>query len=498
MNKYNFYYDESEHSQKINHKTITADNYSDSFIAVVVGWLSENQEGLYKRYEAFELKYKHRQSKGELKSTTIKPTQLKNGFASLHSVNAAFLDDFLSLFDEQILIYYSVTSKIEYIVRQLFEDYENSFLFDMDAMKYSITKAIVLRQPSKIMAGLYETTGDFVALLKDFFSEQIEKDMANETLKRLEIEQYSQILMILDDVSTIRTIDWNYGFAFVGFKKFLEEKGIFDYSLTVDKEGDKANTVEAAKRVGLGAVSETDSMSSCGIRMADMLAGVIAKLLKALHSSLTHTSQEEAINKKILDKSWFAVNEKQLDLYKKMYHVAVKLNDAWYKTYVGSYSDDFVVLMALLRFMNHFKSVGEIQKNLDMQGEYFNTYCIKSLADHYVSLSNKLPIVPVADTSKDYFFNQQGAKVYFNIDKQPKLEIKNGQRICNVLSVGLSKEMEPMVTIPAGRKTKCYRIPSELSEWAMTLVGLANKGENLFPSKVRFSETKDGFVADIL
>lgn len=42
MIKYNFYYDESEHSRKINHKTITANNYYDSFIAVVVGWRSEN------------------------------------------------------------------------------------------------------------------------------------------------------------------------------------------------------------------------------------------------------------------------------------------------------------------------------------------------------------------------------------------------------------------------------------------------------------------------
>ena len=59
MGKFNFYYDESEHSRKINHKTITAENYSDSFIAVIVGWLSENQASLYERYGAFEEKYQH-------------------------------------------------------------------------------------------------------------------------------------------------------------------------------------------------------------------------------------------------------------------------------------------------------------------------------------------------------------------------------------------------------------------------------------------------------
>ena len=151
MSKYNFYYDESEHSRKINHKTITAENYFDSFIAVVVGWLSNNQAGLYERYTVFESKYEHRKSNGELKSTTIKQSQLKSGFASLNADNLSLLEDFLTLFDERILVYYAVSSKIEYIIHQLFEDYENSLLVDMDAMKYSITKAIVSYQPSDII-----------------------------------------------------------------------------------------------------------------------------------------------------------------------------------------------------------------------------------------------------------------------------------------------------------------------------------------------------------
>ena len=144
MGKFNFYYDESEHSRKINHKTITAENYSDSFIAVIVGWLSENQASLYERYGAFEEKYQHRQSDGELKSNTIKQSQLKSGFASLNNDNLSLLEDFLGLFDERIFVYYAVISKIEYIIRQLFEDYVNTFFVDMDAMKYSITKALVL------------------------------------------------------------------------------------------------------------------------------------------------------------------------------------------------------------------------------------------------------------------------------------------------------------------------------------------------------------------
>lgn len=224
MSKYDFYYDESEHSRKINYKTITADNYSDSFIAVIVGWPSENQADLYESYTAFEEKCKHRQSNGELKSITIKQSQLENGFASLNKDNLSLLEDFLALFDERTLVYYAVISKIEYIISQLFEDYDNSFLVDMDAMKYSITKAIVMYQPSEIMAGLYENTDELIILLKDFFSAQIEKDRANQKLKQKEIEAFTQILMLLDDISSIKSIDWNYAISFAGFKKFLAEK----------------------------------------------------------------------------------------------------------------------------------------------------------------------------------------------------------------------------------------------------------------------------------
>ena len=35
--EYEFFYDEAEHSRKINYKTIAAQNYYDNFVAVIVG-----------------------------------------------------------------------------------------------------------------------------------------------------------------------------------------------------------------------------------------------------------------------------------------------------------------------------------------------------------------------------------------------------------------------------------------------------------------------------
>ena len=216
-----------------------------------------------------------------------------------------------------------------------------------------------------------------------------------------------------------------------------------------------------------------------------------------MHNALRYTSPEEQVSKKILDNSWFMINERQLSLYKKMYNVLVDLNKAWYKSFAGVYADDLAVLIAFLGFMDHYKSVEAIKKEIDMQGEYFNTCACESIANYYRITRNKLPIDFISDTSKDYFLNQRGAKVYFDINRQPLLEIKKDQLVCDVLAVGFSKEI-PLITIAEESNAKCYRLPMELLDWVMTLVGLANLGENLFPSKVLFSKTQDGCCADIL
>lgn len=91
---YNFYYDESEHSRKINYKTITAENYYDNFVSMIVGW-SIDREDVVKRHNDFEVKYANRKdSNGEIKSSVLKQKQFKYGFASLNNQNTQFLNDF--------------------------------------------------------------------------------------------------------------------------------------------------------------------------------------------------------------------------------------------------------------------------------------------------------------------------------------------------------------------------------------------------------------------
>lgn len=170
MARYRFYYDESEHSRKINLNTVSAVNYYDNFISVIVGWKDENQKSVFEKYASFEEKYADRKSKGELKSQTLKQDQFEYGFASMNKSNVCFLNNLLSVFDNDIMVYFAVLSKIEFIISQIFDGYKNSILCDMDAMKYSIIKAILVYQPKEIIEQVFENTGELVKALKAFFT----------------------------------------------------------------------------------------------------------------------------------------------------------------------------------------------------------------------------------------------------------------------------------------------------------------------------------------
>lgn len=495
---YNFFYDETEHSRKINYQTVTASNYYDNFITAIVGWESEEDANIVEKYLAFETKYAYRKKDGELKSQSMKAKDFQLGFASLNKHTIGFYEDFISLLDEQIVIYFSVFSKIEYVINQIFADYHNSSFVDIDYMKYSIVKAINVYRPKKLIESIYKDPHIFVKELRTFLGEQIKRNQANIQLKVQENIAFDQILILLDDVEMPETLDWSYFAPFDGFNKLLTEMDVNDYKLLIDREGDASRTLNSARLVGLQNVTEEDSKEYVGIRMADMLGGLISRLMQSLKASLAGEYQTGKIEKALLDTGWFTLNQRQLDLYKKLYRVICVNNDYWYKTYAGIYSDDLVTFIALLQYMNHFENADEIRNgNLVMQPEYYNAFVCESLLERYKVMGNKLPLEIVADDDKEYYYNQRGAKVYKNIDLQPMLPLDKGQNEYYVLSVGFEKKGIPLVTILENGESRCYRLPDDYSEWAMTAVGMANSGEKIVPGTVVFSMVDGRFDVEV-
>ncbi|MDY2838251.1 MAG: hypothetical protein SOT60_10015 [Bilifractor sp.] len=112
-------------------------------------------------------------------------------------------------------------------------------------------------------------------------------------------------------------------------------------------------------------------------------------------------------------------------------------------------------------------------------------------------MRNKLPVEPLPHNSERFFYNQRGAKIFYNINEQPMLSI-HGSATFDVLSVGLNLNMTPMVTVLENNNPVCYRLSLDLKVWAESIVGMANKGMNLFPEKVRFTCKNGNYYDDIL
>ena len=498
--EYRFYYDESEHSRVINFSTVTGETYYDGFLAVIIGWRNDHEIVFEKRYHDFEETYANRKKKGELKSGTIKPKQLVHGFASLNEANVKLIGDFFSIFDANSYIYLSYASKMEYVIRQIFKSYHNSFCFDMDAVRYSIVKTIVTYRPAEVIESLYKSPAAFVAALKSFLTNRIKRNRENLELKSQENTAFESILFILNDVDVPHSLVWDYHLPFVGFNNFLCSKGIHDYSVLLDKEGEagvESNTLVAAKEAGLKNCNEANSIDHVGIRIADILVGTVGKLMKSLYHSLTPPQGCTHVMKTLLDKEWFRLTDKQLQLYKQLYRIMLRINNDWYKIFAGNYSDDLASFLGLLEFMNHFDSAKDIEQDIDMQPEYYNSHICRRLETHFKRMRNKLPIEPVSEDTEEYFRNRRGAKVYYDAARQPLLKLVEGSNVVTVLSVGIVKSGIPLVTIEASPENLCYRLPIQLSEWAMTVVAMANVGEELFPADVVFTKAENCIYADI-
>ena len=148
--------------------------------------------------------------------------------------------------------------------------------------------------------------------------------------------------------------------------------------------------------------------------------------------------------------------------------------------------------------MNHFDSAEKIKDDYDMHPEYCNGCMCNRLADHFNKMHNKLPIEPVVPETEEYFRNSRDAKIFFDINKQPLLNLHEGQNKYYVLSVGNANMGTPIVTIAGAPENICYRLPDQLKDWAMTVSGMAMAGEKLFPSEVVFTRLGNQYYADIL
>lgn len=383
MDEYHFYYDESEHDRKITQKTFNTfqnDEFHGNFIATISGWHTIDEEEIQKSYLEFEDKYKDRKNKhGEIKSNSLNIGD--NGFASISKHNIPFVRDFLrTVSNEKIHFYFSIINKVEYLVQQILRNYKTDKVYSSEALVYIITKAIVTYQPDYVIYSIYNEPDRFVEKLKQFLVEQINKDLKNFRLKKCEMFSYCEVVQFLTDARPIKSFDWNYNIVFDGFLEILQKQNINNYSIGIDEE---VNTLSAAKSLGLISPYELNSLGHIGIRISDMMSGLIGKFVRSLHKSLNDKISTDSIEKSLIDESWFNLNEEQLELYKLLHGIVIKHNSNWSKVYAGMYADDVIAFTNWIEFITSLKTVDEIQEKIKILPEKFNYMLLLNLKQHF-------------------------------------------------------------------------------------------------------------------
>lgn len=391
---YDYYYDETEHSRKITLKTVESDNFYHSFSTAIVGCETDNVAKMNSDYAAFETKYKYRADKhGEIKSKTLgNQKQTKYGFASMPKGNKEFILDYLKLVeDNNLVFYFSFENKFDLIVRQLFD---NSISLPF-SLVYSLSKLITLYNPTDVIKVMLSDSINVTVLFKtlySFFDDIISRD-ANNEYKRKEYEACLSLkseLMSLESKNDLTllnlSIDWLYYRPFVGL---IEHGCDTNSSLYIDHEGEYgeiSSAVEAARTVGFKGAIDADSVHVAGLRIADIMAGLIMNFTKAIHNDLVYIDISDGLNRKLLSRDWFDINDLDFELYgriSRILHNNCFSDHGEVPVYISYYPDNLITFISFIDCINSYKTLSFLRKHTDFLQNEVQSITVSNLQMYF-------------------------------------------------------------------------------------------------------------------
>lgn len=72
--------------------------------------------------------------------------------------------------------------------------------------------------------------------------------------------------------------------------------------------------------------------------------------------------------------------------------------------------------------------------------------------------------------SRDFYVTKQGAKIYYDISRQPLLPITEERKTFHVISLGRHSTGATTCTVLENGAQVCYRMPEELNEWVVNTI----------------------------
>ena len=383
-----FFFDESFHSRKINKKTVEDENFFDNYVMTGIGCLRKDLHKYESVYREFEEKFKKEFSineHDELKSKIVKKEQYRYGIKSFNKKSLEFYKAYWKLMNLSDCVYYvCAISKLEYLLTQF--NYNILGIRDYNSFVYSIVKAINVYRPQSVLNALFEENEFLLEELIKFLNRKILEN-ENNPIKVHENESFKECILVLEEING-ENIDfkWKYNNIYIGFKKFVRELEIKDVRIVIDKEGDSnTNTANACKKEGFKDVIEKDSKTTTMLRCVDLMCGFISKMMRAIYEDTKTSDDEKYIERKILNKEWFEINEEQFWLYKEIAKYFKKYSNYFWGTYISVYFDSFFQFIDLIYYFDKFEDYEKFKTiNSSEHRESYNEFIVRHINEKFI------------------------------------------------------------------------------------------------------------------
>lgn len=413
---YNFYFDETFHDRKISINsdgminTFTKDK-NDSYIGVFWGFKNVKRSSVIKKLNNLEQKYIIRYGvQSEFKSTTINRKNFCYGIRSFNKNTIEFYTDlFKVLEDISPIIHVNVISKIEWLIRNLFDicSHNEMQFVNADSFYYSLTKFILIYHNRELIQALYKSyeLKDNRLFQDELLSQLLKVISVLEGIerKKREIPALRDLYFIIKNYNMRNEVKNKYDFIyfqnFDGLINLLEELKISlkKVNLEIDNE---EKTYQVALNYNFSKIKQSDSKNVISIRIADHLCGFIGRMMYALMNdeaikednidNIDNLKENDLTRKRLLNLKWFDLEEKHFILYKLVYKVLVLQQSSYWSAMSLSYGDQVSMFYTLLRYISTFDSFNAFKRySPEEHVEYYNSACCEELERHFNSFYEK-------------------------------------------------------------------------------------------------------------
>lgn len=372
---------------------------NDKYVGCFVGWRDDLLDGVEQSYFQFERDVRDifgLPHNYEVKSQLVKLRWYENGIASFRPQSIELYQRFFDfLLDTGAMFQMDVLSKIWlFMVEGMgFRRFVRTDV-SRDTILYTLVKFIETYADDALMdtvVAFCQGKIDGYKLNKDMIRRLDEVILYNGTCNRKQDETgaYRKLRRILSHNKPLGgndTVSFDYDGVVRGLDAYLRGYDICrdDVRVFVD---DEQNTYDVVSSV-FPKSEQVDSKSCFGVRAADLLAGFVSRMLRAINIVTLPVMQslpgsmasEECV---WVPKSWFDLGYRHevFDLYKTVGSFMTGNSLPYWTVLVSKYGDEVSMFFSLLRYFGKFSTFDEFARiSVDVHLRRFNEFSLRELS----------------------------------------------------------------------------------------------------------------------